>query len=85
MRKTVSIGEIDGIRVILVDNQAFDWSVEDEHFKSAQIISRSDPAMRLKYLADIQQYLVTCMSEFLGKPVTLSDINRALANGYIDL
>lgn len=84
MRKDVFVEGIEGVRYIVVGNEAFDWGVEEEHFKAASVISKNDPVMKENFLGEIQKHLVSCFSEFIGRPVTLVEINEALRVGSIE-
>ena len=84
MMKKVTLHEMDGVRIIALDNEAFDWGIEEEDFKAAQVISKNDPAMKDNFLGSVQRHFVDCFSEFLGRPTSLEEINRAIADGWIE-
>jgi hypothetical protein len=84
MRKDVSIHEIEGVRIIVVGNEAFDWGVDERDFKTARVKSRNDPALKENFLGSIEKHFVNCFSEFVGRQVTLKEINQALEQGWIE-
>lgn len=85
MIKIITIHDIDGIKMIAVDNEVFDWGVDENDFKSAKLTIKDDPMMKEVFLGDIQKHFVNCFSEFIGKKVTLNEINQALINGKIEV
>lgn len=85
MKKNLKIHEIDGVRMIVVGNEAFDWGVDEEHFKATALICKNDPEVKDNFLGNIQKHFVSSFSEFLGKDVTLTEINKSLKEGFIEL
>ena len=81
--KKITIHNIDGINMIAVDNEVFDWGIEEEDFKTADLISKNDPFMKENFLGNIQKHFVNCFSEFIGRKTNLAEINKALAEGEI--
>ncbi len=84
MRKDVSIHEIEGVRMIVVGNEAFDWGVDERDFRKAQVASKNDPLLKDSFLGQIEKHFVDCFSEFIGKPVKMEEINQALEQGWIE-
>ena len=84
MMKKVTIHELNGIRVIAVDSEVFDWGMEEEDFKATHLITKNDPEMKNSFLGNIQKHFVTCFGEFIGRPTTLQEINKSLESGWIE-
>jgi hypothetical protein len=82
--KTVSLVEIEDNKYIVVDNEAFDWELEPEQIKSLEFKIKNDPAMKDSFIGNIFNHLTTCFSEFLGKKVSLKEINDAIEKGFIE-
>lgn len=87
MRRAISIQRAPelGCKVIVMDNEVFDWGMDAESLRHAVFLSKTDPEMKASFVSDIQQNLVIAFSEFVGKPCTLLDINLAIENGYIEV
>jgi len=85
MRKKIAIHEHQGMRILAVDNEAFDWGLNEEQYKKAQFVIKNDPEMKENYVGDIQKHFIKSMSEFLGKQVTLKEINDAIEKGFIEV
>jgi len=79
----ITIHEIEGQRILAVNNEAFDWGIDEEHLKAVQVISKNDPEVKKNYIGSIQKYFVDCFSEFVGKEMTLKEINEAIKRGHI--
>ena len=87
MRRTIRILRIPelGCRAIVMDNEVFDWGMDEESLRQAVFLSKNDPAIKETFIGDIQKNLVMAFSEFVGKPCTFLDINLAIENGYINI
>lgn len=81
--KTVNLVEIEGKRYIVVDNEAFDWELDPEQFKSIEFKIRNDPSMKDSFIGNIFNHLTSCFSEFIGRKVSLKEINDAIEKGFI--
>lgn len=84
MMKKVTMHDMDGIRIIAVDNEAFDWGIEEEDFKTINLIAKNDPEMKNNFIGNIQKHFVECFGEFIGRPTSLQEINKALESGWIE-
>jgi hypothetical protein len=82
-KKSISIHEIDGVRIIVVDNEAFDWGIDEADFKRVSLQTHNDPYLKDNFIGNIQKHFVNCFSEFIGRPVNLAEINVALEKGSI--
>lgn len=67
-------------QAIFIDDEMLDWSINMHDFAEAK-------AMGPKYFSVIQQdivrHFVGSVSDFLGRHVTIEEINLARKNGYI--
>lgn len=84
-KKVVAVLPTPEMRMIVVGNEVFDWGLDEEHFKIAQRVAKSDEAMKDVFLGEIQKHFVQCFSEFVGKQVTLKEISDALETGEIEI
>jgi hypothetical protein len=81
--KTITMHEINGMRIIAVDNEAFDWGLEEDAFKAAQLAIKNNPKIKEIYIKNIQKYFLDCFSEFMGRTVTIKEINEGIKCGLI--
>jgi len=70
-------------RGIFVEDELFDWGLDEADLKTANALIKQDPHMRKSVMGDIQSHFVACFSEFIGREVILSQINEALRTGEI--
>ena len=85
MQKKLEILNFEGRNYIVVNNEAFDWEVEPEHIKSIKVKMVNDPLMKDSIIGNVFNHMISCFSEFIGKKVTLKEINDAIENGYIEV
>lgn len=78
--KLIKILPIREVNYLVVDGEGFDWAAEDF---SARI--NQDPAIKNNCIGSIIQHFVKCFSEFIGKQVTLKEINIAIKQGFIEV
>lgn len=83
MHKEVKIANLEGVNYIVVGNEAFDWQIDPDQVKKVEFQINNDPMMKDTYIGSILNHFTNCFSEFLGKKVSLKDINEALERGYI--
>lgn len=81
--KKVDLVEIEGKKYITVDNEAFDWEVDSDQLKNISFKIKNDPSMRESFIGNIIKHMASCFSEFVGKKVSLKEINDAIERGYI--
>jgi len=73
----------DEYRAIFVENELFDWGLDPVSLRRAKILARREPLMKRSVMGDIQKHFVECFSEFVGRSVTLEEVNRALETGEL--
>jgi len=83
-KKKVKIFNLENVNYIVVDNEAFDWSIEPEYVKKIEFQVRNEPMLKDKYIGNIFQHFTRCFSDFLGRKVSLQEINEAIEKGYIN-
>ncbi len=85
MQKKLEIVNVDGRNYIVVDNEAFDWEVEPNQMMAIKMKIKSDPPMRDSLIGSVFAHMTSCFSDFIGKQVTLKEINDAIDCGYIEV
>ena len=71
-------------KVIFVDDELFDWGIEEEALEQARKFSKNDEGIQTAIHGDIQKYFLDSLSEFLGHTITLKEVNEAIENGFIE-
>ena len=70
-------------RSIYIDDVLFDWGMEKEHLNDAIEMTKNDPVMKKSLNEDIKRHFVESFSEFIGKEITLEEVNEAIESGRI--
>lgn len=71
-------------RVIVVGDEAFDWTLDEDAVRKAVLMYGSDREALGGVVGNIISHLTECFGEFIGRPITLAEINHALEEGLID-
>ena len=77
------IKEYEGQKVIFIDGLMFDFIMEEESLKEAKRFCGDDPLLKKAVHGDIKKAFLEGMSEFLGREITLKQVNDAVVNGSI--
>jgi hypothetical protein len=85
MLKTIQKIKVEGKDYLVVDNEVFDWEVEPEQLKIIQFKIKNDPLMKDNFIGSLFDHLTACFSEFIGKKVTLKEMNNAIEKGCIEI
>ena len=68
---------------IFVDGMVFDWGMDKTSLLQAKRHAESNPTLQQSINDNIQIHFVESFSEFLGREVTLREINEAIESGTI--
>jgi len=91
MRYKVEILEVydpeteEKYRALYFNGTLFDWGINPTELNHAKSFCYNDPFLKKTVHGDICKYFLQCLSEVLEKKVTITEINQAIENGYIDL
>ena len=85
MKKRLEIINVEGKNYIVADNEAFDWEIEPEKVAMIELNIKNDPLMKNNFIGSIFNQMTVCFSEFIGKKISLKEINDAIDNGYIEI
>jgi len=73
----------DGLHIqkgIFVDGTLFDWGVDEDDYNRAVAMG---PQYRQQIEASIAKHFVESFSEFLGRKITIEEVNEARRTGWI--
>jgi len=68
---------------IFVDGIVFDWGMDQNSLRQAKTLAESNPTLQQSINDNIQHHFVESFSEFLGREITLGEINEAIKSGVI--
>lgn len=76
--------ELDkSVHAISVDGNIFDWGMDKEQFEEARKIILRDPKLRESVILSIINHILENFSEFIGRKITLDELNKAIQIGEI--
>lgn len=67
---------------ILINDEVFDWGIDEDALKQANELASNPNALKAIHL-DIKNYFLECLETYLGFKPTMKQVNEALKNGYI--
>ncbi len=76
------IRRFNGEDLIFIDNQYFDFSIDDSDLKKVNSLEGEELE---KVHENIKNYLLTSLAQVLGRAVTMKEVMEAIKTGYIQL
>ena len=70
-------------RALFVDDILFDWGLEKKSLLDARKLGESNPTVQKSVQGNIQQHFLESFSEFLGREITIQEVNVAIETGKI--
>ena len=71
------------INYLMLDNEVFDWGPDPEELQNAIKMINHNNDLKETILNSIVGHFVNSFSEFVGKKMTLDEINTSIENGNI--
>ena len=65
---------------IYIDGELFDWEVDEEAYHWAE---KQGPAMLMAVQKDICKHFLQCLSEVVGRKISIQDLQEATKTGWI--
>lgn len=72
------------VRVLAVDDEVFDWGMDKASLDQVKAMVRNHPDLIGTVSCDIINHFLACFSEFIGRDITLAELNEAIRLGYIE-
>ncbi len=76
------IRRFNGEDLIFIDNQYFDFSIDDSDLKKVNSLEGEELE---KVHENIKNYLLTSLAQVLCRAVTMKEVMEAIKTGYIQL
>lgn len=83
-KKEIKIITVQEKNYIVVGNEGFDWAIEPEELDRMRVQIKNDPYMKENFIGSIFKNLTDCFSQFIGKNVTLKEMNEIIEKGFIE-
>lgn len=84
MKIKLEIKEHENQKVLLINNEIFDWQIEEEELEDAIKFANNDNKVKKAIKADIQNFFLSCLGEILNKKITLKELNDGIEKGFIE-
>jgi hypothetical protein len=72
------------ISVLAVDEELFDWGLDPDSWAEAKKVISQHSELTETVTTSILNHFCECFSEFVGRNMTLQEINEAIEKGYIE-
>lgn len=76
------IRRFEGEDKIFIENQLFDWGLDESSIEKINKIK--DQAELEKIHANIKDYFLNCLGEFIGRPISILEVVNAIESGNIE-
>jgi hypothetical protein len=83
MKISFKIKKNEGQKAIFVNEELFDWGIDEEALVQANELSSNPNALKAIH-NDIKNYFLDCLEEFIGFRPTISQVNEALKIGHME-
>ena len=83
-KKEIKIITVQEKNYLVVGNEGFDWAIEPEELDRMRVQIKNDPYMKENFIGSIFKNLTDCFSQFIGKNVTLKEMNEIIEKGFIE-
>lgn len=91
MKTTLKIVDVQGVKYLGLDREGtkekldgFDWGLDPEEVEKLKFACANDPHMTESYIGNVKNHFVECFSEFIGRPISLKEINDAIESEEIE-
>ena len=79
---TFKVKKVNNQKVLVIDGEVFDWGLDDDSLYQVNQFKNEETIKAVH--ADIKNFFLESLIEFLGFKVTMGDVNKALESGHID-
>lgn len=69
--------DVGTVKAIYVDDEPFDWGAVKQN-------TLHNPVKKARLIVSVRNHFVNSFSEFIGKKVTLKQINEAIESGVLE-
>lgn len=83
MAKKIQIVNLENKNYLMVNDEMFDWAIEEDQVKQIADHIKCDVDMKDNMIASVFRNFTNCFSEFIGRQVTLKEINESILKGEI--
>ena len=83
MIKTIEIRRFDGEDRLFVDNQMFDWGIDEEALSQIDKINNKEDIEKIH--ENIKNFFLDCFSSMIGNKINIKQAYEAIVSGQIEV
>lgn len=72
------------VNVLVIDGEVFDWGMDLESFNQAKAVMNQHQELKESVALSLLGHFCECFGDFIGRSITLDEINEAIEKGYIE-
>lgn len=77
--KTIEVRRFDGEDRIFVNNELFDWGIDEDAINKINNINNKEELDKI--LENIMLYFISCIEPILGRKTTIKEIYESIISG----
>ena len=74
-------GKGNTTRMIVLDNEVFDWGLDPVSLSAATKTIEQNPDMRESVVSSVVEHFLDCFADFCGREITLEEVMEAIEQG----
>jgi hypothetical protein len=82
MKIPFTINEYAGQKVIFINNEVFDWAIDEDALIQANEFASNTNALKAIHF-DIKNYFLECLEDYIGFKLNMKQVNEAIKLGYV--
>jgi transcription termination factor NusB len=83
MIKLIEIRSLDGENRLFIDNQLFDWGIDEEAIEQIKKIENEEDLQKIN--ENIKDFFLECLSSIVGKKMNIKEAYEAIISGQVDV
>lgn len=81
--KTIEIRKFEGENRLFIDNQLFDWGIDEEAIEQINKIENKEDLEKIN--ENIKQFFLECLSSMIGKKINIKEAYESIISGQIEI
>jgi hypothetical protein len=71
------------VNALSIDGDLFDWGMDPEEFQHTKKLMKHHRELKESVILSLANHFTECFSEFIGREITLEELNEAIKKGEI--
>ena len=81
--KTIEIRKFEGENRLFIDNQLFDWGIDEEAIEQINKIENKEDLEKIN--ENIKQFFLECLSSMIGKKINIKEAYESIISGQVEI